>query len=384
MLGIVGRAVRPAGRPAASAGLPPSRLPPVVVVLAAMSRAILKLACLAGSASALACGGGSEPSRPAPSSSSAPQARGSAGTGTTAASASGAAATTASQGASQASASANASEGTAPPAVGAFGPDISRTAVEGVNASAAYEHNQPHYALDGKPDTAWSAPGEAKPWLEISLLPGTRVDGIELAGQREATKAKDYWTGDSVIKRARVVWDGGEAEVGFARATDKGLRKKVAIGAVTRRVRLEILEIERGDKSADVDIDELGLFGTAPATAAPDAQGLTGLCRAGHLRVRFKGGAVVGGEWVDPPGGVEPLDGTPLFRWLFFPIAVRADDGEWHTLGVRYAEESEMLDDGTKSVTARSVGKLLRFRAGSDGFEADQDGVKASGKCEKK
>ncbi|MBI4951948.1 MAG: discoidin domain-containing protein [Myxococcales bacterium] len=338
-----------------------------------MVRWLVRVAALATAASGAACGGSGASSSAGASSSvtSAPR---------SSAAVTASATTTASHQSPATTASASARQAP-PPTAADFGPDVSRTAVEAVNASAAYDHNQPQFALDGKSDTAWAAPGEAKPWIELSLLPGTRVDGIELAGQRDATKTKDYWAADSVIKRARVVWDGGEGEITFARASDKGVRKKLPIGAVTRRVRLEILEIERGEKSSDIDIAEIGIFGVAPATSPADPKGLSGLCRAGQLRVRFREGTVYGGEWVDAPGGIEPVDGPPLWRWMLLPIPVRVDDGEWHTLGVRYAEESEMLDDGTKAVTARSVGKLLRFRAGPDGFEADQDGKKASGKC---
>jgi F5/8 type C domain-containing protein len=293
---------------------------------------------------------------------------------------------------SSATASAMASASAAPKASAApatFGPDIAKVAIEAVNASTGYDRNQPQYALDGKMDTAWAAPGAGKPWLEIALLPGTKVDGIELAGQREATKTKDYWTKDAVIKRAVVKWDGGEAEVTFARATDKGQKKKVPIGVVTRHVRIEILETEPGEQSGDIDVDEIGIFGTAPTTNEPDAKGVTSLCRVHFsgpfgpaMSVRFSKGGVVGGEWTDSVDqnaqDVEP------WRWTFFPIPVRVDDGEWHTLGVRYAEDSETLDDGTKNVKTRNAGKLLRFKVSGSTFEGDQDGTKASGKCEAK
>ncbi len=264
----------------------------------------------------------------------------------------------------------------ATPAPTAFGPDISKAAVEAVNANTAYDTNQPQYALDGKPVTAWSAPADSRPWLEISLLPGTKVDGIEIAGQRADTKTKNYWTRDSVIKRARIVWDGGEGEVTFARAIDKGVKKRLPIGAVTRRVRIEIVETERGEQSNDIDIDEIGIFGAGPASSPPDPKGLTGLCRAGRTAVRFNRGTVVGGEWTDGPDAA--------WRWTFFPITVRVDDNEWHTLGVRYAEDTEMLDDGSKNVKSRNAGKLFRFRATADGFEADQNGEQGTGKCSAK
>jgi hypothetical protein len=261
-----------------------------------------------------------------------------------------------------------------PPAVTAFGPDITKSAVEAINASHGYEFNQPHYALDGKSTTSWSAPGDSKPWLEVTLLPGTKVDGIELSGQRTGKSgALERWTANAVMKRVRVVWDGGEGELTFARATDKGVRKKLPIGAATRKLRLEVLEADLGEKSNDIDIDELGIFGAAPESKPRDPKGLNGLCRAARVIVRFDGGTVVGGDWTD--------EDNPEWRWTFFPISMRVDDGEWHTLGVRYAEDAERLEDGQKVLKTANVGKLFRFRVSPEGFEVERDGIKGTGKC---
>ena len=266
-----------------------------------------------------------------------------------------------------------------------FGPDIAKTAVEAINASAAFEFNQPQHALDGKPTTSWSAPSSGKPWLEVSLLPGTKVDGIELGGQRtDKTGTDERWDANGVLKRVRVVWDGGEGELTFARATDKGVRKRLGIGAVTRRVRIEVLEAEPGTKSSDIDVDELGIFGTAPAASPADPKGQGGLCKADRLAVRFKDGAVYGGEWTAKPADDDLAAKDNPWRWTFHEIKPRVDDGEWHTLGVRYVEEKEEGPDGEKVVKTKNAGKIFRFRVGPDGFEVDQDGVKATGKCEKK
>lgn len=281
-------------------------------------------------------------------------------------------------------ASATASAAAAPIDTASFGPDISKTAVEAINASAAFESNQPQHALDGKPTTSWSAPSTEKPWLEISLLPGTKVDGIELGGQRtDKTGTEERWNANGVIKRARVVWDGGQGELAFARATDKGVRKRLGIGQVTRRVRIEVLEVEPGTKSADIDVDELGIFGAAPEIKPADPKGLTDLCKAGRLAVRFKDGAVYGGEWTVKPADGDLAAKENPWRWTFWEIKPRVDDGEWHTLGVRYVEEKEEGPDGEKVVKTKNAGKIFRFRVGPDGFEADEDGVKAKGKCEK-
>ena len=74
-------------------------------------------------------------------------------------------------------------------------------------------------------------------------------------------------------------------------------------------------------------------------------------------------------------------------RATFFPTAVGMDDAEWHTLGVRYAEESDLnFGLGTPVVLQRNAGKIFRFSVAADGgkFEAEVDGAKARGKCDGK
>ena len=58
----------------------------------------------------------------------------------------------------------------------------------------------------------------------------------------------------------RVSWDGGERLVSFDRQTDRGKRKRVAIGANTRRVRITALEVDRG-RFRDLCLDEVQILG---------------------------------------------------------------------------------------------------------------------------
>ncbi len=259
------------------------------------------------------------------------------------------------------------------PASTVFGPDIRKTAIEGVNGNTGYLTNQPQHAIDGNLATAWAASAATHPWLEVAFLPGTTVDGIEMAGQRGDSAVKNYWTGDSVITRARILWDGGEGELEFNASKDKGVKKKLAIGAITRRVRIEVLSTHPGSQSDDINIDELRIFGTAPTSPAPDPKGLTGVCRAGRAALRFNRGAFVGGEWVDGP--------ESSWLWTFSPISARVDDNDWHTLGIRYLENATIHGDGTVTIHSRNTGKFIRFRASAEGFETDEEGAKNSGKC---
>jgi hypothetical protein len=160
-------------------------------------------------------------------------------------------------------ASASAASRPAPPSPESFGPNVTKEVVEAVNASNAYDTNTPAFAIDGKPATAWSAP-PAGAWLEVGLFPGTKVDGIELGGQRvgKNSTGDERWDVNGVMKKIQVTWDGGEGLLTFDRATDKGVRKKLGIGAMTRKIRITVLEVDKGSKSEDVDIDELAIFGT--------------------------------------------------------------------------------------------------------------------------
>ena len=278
-----------------------------------------------------------------------------------------------------ASAAASAATTAAPPKPEAFGPDVTKEVVEAVNASNGFDSNQPGFAVDGKPATSWSSPPEGA-WIEFALYPGTRVDGIELAGQRtgKTSNGEERWEINGVMKQLKVEWDGGQAELGFDRATDKGVRKKLPIGATTRKLRISVVAFDKGSKSGDIDIDELAIFGAAGSLKAPDKTGLTSLCKADSVAVRFKDGAVYGGEWLPPRDS-----GERAIHWDFTPTKSRVDDGEWHTLGLKYAEDSTVLPDGTKAYASetKAVRKIARYRVAGDTFEGELDGQKLTGKC---
>jgi hypothetical protein len=277
------------------------------------------------------------------------------------------------------SAAASAAPAAAPPKPEAFGPNVTKEVVESVNASNGFDTNQPAFSIDGKPATSWSSPPEGA-WIEYALYPGTRVDGIELAGQRtgKTSNGEERWDINGVIKQLKVEWDGGQGELSFDRASDKGVRKKLPIGATTRKLRLSVVAFDKGAKSADIDIDELNIFGAAGSLKAPDKTGLTSLCKAESVAVRFKDGAVYGGEWLPPRDSAERA-----IHWDFTPTKSRVDDGEWHTLGLKYVEDSTVLPDGTKAYASdlKAVGKIARYRVAGDTFEGELDGKKFAGKC---
>ncbi len=281
--------------------------------------------------------------------------------------------------AAAAPAGSSAAPAAAPPKPESFGPNVTKEVVEAVMASDAYDTNLPAYALDGKPTTSWSSKPDGA-WLEVGLYPGAKVDGIELAGQRTGKTAggDERWDANGVLKKIKVEWDGGSAELGFDRATDKGVRKRLGIGAPTRKIRITVLESDKGSKSGDIDIDELSIFGTAGATKAPDKTGLTSLCKADAVAVRFKDGALFGGEFMPPVDS--PLRAV---KWDFPGTSVRVDDGEWHLLGLKYNDNASVNDLNGEKIPAdvKALGKIFRFRVSGETFEAEIEGKPVPGKC---
>lgn len=276
------------------------------------------------------------------------------------------------------------------PAPESFGPEITTVAVEAVNASGAYKSNQAVNAVDGKPNS-WSAEWTKGLFLEVGLWPGTQVDGIEMAGQRTTKndKGKEHWVADAVIKRAHVTWDGGEGDLVFSREKDRGVRKKLPIGQKTRFIRIEIAEIEKGEDSSDVDIDELGIFGKAPTPPAADPKAFTGLCTTPDQMLRFKAGALFGGSPVKKiiPGAPPPEASIPI---TFLPTTARVDDGEWHRLGIKYDEVTDYdFALGKMAVQDRALlkGQADQFRIteGGAAFEtrSGPNGTPVAGKCKK-
>jgi serine/threonine protein kinase len=244
---------------------------------------------------------------------------------------------------------------------GSVGPDITVRAVEAVNASTAYVSNEPALAIDGNPATSWSG-GGGRPWLELGLRPGTTVDAIELAGGRtdKAFGVVDRWREAGIIARAKITWDAGEGEVTFDRATDRGVRKRVMVGAATRMLRIQVVEVAVGPRGGDADIDELKIFGTTSDPAPPDPSALTARCRSSHTQITFEQGRLSGGSWQLPGQKVHP----------FLPGKWRMDDGEWHAVWIRY--EREIQAAGAPS--RESAGTIVRFKAAGQAVDVTVNG----------
>jgi len=146
--------------------------------------------------------------------------------------------------------------------------NIARLCRTGARASSAAPDHPAEHAFDGVPATAWTegAPGPgAGEWVEAELRPGTFVSAVEVSGgwALRTGAGVDLWTHNSTFRRMRVSWDGGEREVTFDRKNDRGRRKRVEVGAVTRTLRITALEVDRG-RFADLCLDDVAIYGHCP------------------------------------------------------------------------------------------------------------------------
>lgn len=157
-----------------------------------------------------------------------------------------------------------------PPSPSAAAPveNVTRLCKRAVRASSERAEHPAAHAFDGIPATAWTEadPGDgAGSWLEIELRPGTWVSAVEVGGGWSATTASglDLWAHNTTFRRMRVSWDGGERELTFDRATDRGKRKRISIEAPLRTLRITALEVDRG-RWRDLCLDEVEIWGHCP------------------------------------------------------------------------------------------------------------------------
>ncbi len=147
--------------------------------------------------------------------------------------------------------------------------DVTRLCVKAVSASSEQEAHPARHAFDGVPTTAWSeaVPGDgAGQWVEAQLEADTWVSEVEVSGGWSTTTGSgaDLWAINATFRAMRVSWDGGEAVVRFDRKTDRGKRKRVAVDAATRSVRITALEVDRG-RFRDLCLDEVVIHGRCNA-----------------------------------------------------------------------------------------------------------------------
>jgi serine/threonine protein kinase len=147
--------------------------------------------------------------------------------------------------------------------------DITRLCRTEVRASSEKPAHPAEHAFDGIAETAWTeaSPGDgAGQWVEAEFRPDTWVSEVEVGGgwSAETASGLDLWMHNTTFRRMRVSWDGGEKVVTFDRGTDRGKRKRIAVNAATRHVRITALEVDRG-RFRDLCLDEIVVFGRCRA-----------------------------------------------------------------------------------------------------------------------
>jgi hypothetical protein len=155
--------------------------------------------------------------------------------------------------------------------------DVTLTCVASAQASSEQKSHPAAHAFDEDMQTAWndSAPDGTGQWVEARLRQGTFVDHVEVGGgwSTKTADGQDLWPLNSSFKTMKVTWDGGSADVQFNRATDRGVKKEVKIGAVTSFVRFTATAVDKG-KSADLCLDDAIVIGSC----ASDCDGAANAC----------------------------------------------------------------------------------------------------------
>ncbi|MBI4699781.1 MAG: hypothetical protein HY744_01220 [Deltaproteobacteria bacterium] len=71
----------------------------------------------------------------------------------------------------------------------------------------------------------------------------------------------DMWELSHVVTKMRVEWDGGSEVVTFERPRDRGVRKRVAIPAATKKLRFTIERVSKGAGGNNACLDGFKIFG---------------------------------------------------------------------------------------------------------------------------
>lgn len=138
------------------------------------------------------------------------------------------------------------------------------TACAVARASSEQPRHPASHAFDGKTSTAWNenAKGDGTgEWVEATLPPGSFLSYVEVSGGWAQTSGGlDLWAHNNSFRVMRVSWEGGSTDVAFSRTADRGVKKRVEVGARVTTIRFTALEVDRG-KFDDLCLDEILLHG---------------------------------------------------------------------------------------------------------------------------
>lgn len=140
--------------------------------------------------------------------------------------------------------------------------------VSKIRASSHLPPNPPIAAFDGDETKAWCAMPPKGQWLEVEIKDGCDIAAIELAGgwaydspiALANSGMSDMWQIAGITTRMKIDWGNDSTIVEFDRATDRGVRKRVALPGSTRKVRITALAISKGVGANIVCLDGLALL----------------------------------------------------------------------------------------------------------------------------
>jgi serine/threonine protein kinase len=126
-----------------------------------------------------------------------------------------------------------------------------------VSSHLAVAGSLPEHLVDGDLDTGWLAgAGDLRPWIEVRLPPGSRVDHVRLTAGSGGDLAPR-------VSRVRLTLDGEVIDTASLDTKKHGLQR-VAVDRAGERLRLSVVQTEPGSRWwwIEAGISELEVWGT--------------------------------------------------------------------------------------------------------------------------
>jgi hypothetical protein len=145
--------------------------------------------------------------------------------------------------------------------------------VVAVSSTVANPKLVPAHLVDGDPGTAWnSRTGDlVGAWIAVRMPATTRVTAIRMfAGFARVENGKDLFLMNPRIKKVRI-WSWGVQLFDYALDPDDRRLQEIAVDANGGDLRIEVIEIVPGTKSAwrEICVSELQVWGFLPPGVAP-------------------------------------------------------------------------------------------------------------------
>jgi hypothetical protein len=146
----------------------------------------------------------------------------------------------------------------------AYGAATASTTLAGQNVSSVFDDDEATGWCEGSPS---DGTGE---WIEVTMAPGWIVTAVEVTAGWAYNSPKaaairhddgDMWRLSNTVSKMKVEWDDGSDIVGFSRASDRGLRKRVAIKGKATKIKFTVEAVNRGEGGNNVCLDGIRLVG---------------------------------------------------------------------------------------------------------------------------